>query len=109
MVQLCGKHYTLSMTSMQPNHKPTREGYTRMRMTVTVCDVCASTGVPTKHYEIRSNEEKVKVDLCEPHAEPLRLLMTAGNPGPATATRAPSTRRRTTLEEIERQKQQQKD
>lgn len=49
-----------------------------MEITVTVCNICQDTSLPTEVYELSGRARRRKVDLCEKHAKPVETLMDAG-------------------------------
>ncbi|MFJ8583568.1 hypothetical protein ACIRD2_02770 [Streptomyces sp. NPDC093595] len=81
-------------------------------MTVTVCNVCKTSGLPTQKYRIeRVGATERVVDLCPDHAAPVEdVLARAAEPAadaedtsaaPAPVRRRSSKRKVMTLEEIE--------
>lgn len=82
-----------------------------MRLTLTVCDVCADKDAPTTNYELKQGDRKVKVDLCAAHAQPLEAFLDrkveASTSRQRTTKKAATRGRRqnvTSMEEIEAMK-----
>lgn len=79
----------------------------KMKISLTVCDVCEGRDEPAKTWKVQGDGMTATVDLCEEHGAPLLELVRAGG-----GTKPPKTRRRrtgskvTTLEEIESKKAQ---
>ena len=42
-----------------------------VKVQLVVCDVCQTPGVETRHLDLRIDDERVTLDLCDEHAKPV--------------------------------------